>query len=267
MGAREPTHILWGASPEKGLCVTSPTSKASPEVRVEELIASAREDEEAGRWDSADLKLRLAMMHGSTPALVESLARVARRGAPASTPSTQATPSGPSPRTTPGARPAPPAPVARTPPMPMMLFSVLQRQALLLGAGFATRYPHPWVVWELGPQRPAGNPLERNVLDTVLPSKAGTPKSVGNDPVCFALFGAGPLRVGRADGCSIVIDDLTFSRDLGVLVCAAGQWSFEATTGGRTDLTAGSRLQNGDVTLSFETAESFQRRLAAAANP
>lgn len=242
--------------------MTSPSSKASPDQRVEELLASAREDEEAGRWDSAELKLRLAMKHGSTPALVEGLARVARRGAPPATPSSQATPSSPAPRTPPSSRPAPPTPVARTPPMPMMLFSVLQRQALVLGEGFATRYPHPWIVWELGPQRPAGDATERNVLDTVLPAKAGTPKSIGNDPVCFALFGAGPLRVGRADGCSIVIDDVTFSRDLGVLVCAAGQWSFEATSGGSVELAAGARLQHGDVTLSFETAESFQRRLA-----
>ncbi|MBL8920299.1 MAG: hypothetical protein JNJ54_15640 [Myxococcaceae bacterium] len=242
--------------------MTSPSSKASPDQRLEELLASAREDEEAGRWDSADLKLRLALKHGSTPALVERLARVARRGAPAATPATQAAPSSPSPRTTPAARPAPPAPVVRTPPMPMMLFSVLQRQALVLGAGFATRYPHPWLVWELGPQRPAGDAAERNVLDTLLPSKAGSPKSVGSDPVCFALFGAGPLRVGRADGCSVVIDDVTFSRDLGLLVCTAGRWSFEATTGGRVELAAGSQLQNGDVTLSFETPESFQRRLA-----
>lgn len=149
--------------------------------------------------------------------------------------------------------------------MPMMLLSVLQRQALLLREGFATRYPHPWLVWETGPQRPAVNPDERNVLATVQPSHAGAPKAVGADPLCFALFGSGPLRVGRADGCSIVVDDVTFSRDLGVLVCAEGRWAFETTGGGRTELDAGSRLQNGDVTLSFETSESFQRRLTSTA--
>jgi len=147
--------------------------------------------------------------------------------------------------------------------MPMMLFSILQRQALLLGAGFATRYPHPWLVWELGPHRPTGTPAERNVVATVLPSQAGAPRASGADPLCFALFGPGPLRVGRADGCSIVVDDITFSRDLGVLVCVEGRWAFDATGGGRTSLDAGSRLQNGDVTLSFETAESFAGRLAA----
>ncbi len=145
--------------------------------------------------------------------------------------------------------------------MPMMLLSVLQRQSLLLGAGFATRYPHSWLVWELGPHRPAGE--ERNVLDTMKPSQAGTPKAVGTDPLCFALFGPGPLRVGRADGCSIVVDDVTFSRDLGVLIFVDGRWAFDATTGGRLELDAGSRLQNGDVTLSFETSESFVLRLTA----
>ena len=147
--------------------------------------------------------------------------------------------------------------------MPMMLFSILQRQALLLGAGFATRYPHPWLVWEKGPHRPPGTPEERNVVQTLLPTQAGTPKADGADPLCFALFGPGPLRVGRADGCSIIVDDVTFSRDLGLLVCVDGRWAFEATFGARTELSAGSQLKNGDVTLSFETSESFAGRLAA----
>lgn len=294
------------------------TSKPSSDQRFEELVASARKDEEAGRWDSAALKWNLAKSLRDTPEVAESLARVAARGARAyistqTTSAPEAAPPGISsrttpapsvpPRTTPGARPVPPsaspgfstrttpapqappftprttpiprpappsapppvlrqsapAPVVRTPSMPMMLLSVLQRQSLVLGAGFATRYPHPWLVWELGPHRPAGE--ERNVLATVLPSQAGAPKAVGTDPLCFALFGPGPLRVGRADGCSIVVDDVTFSRDLGVLVCVEGKWAFDATTGGRTELDAGSRLQNGDVTLSFETSESFARRL------
>lgn len=277
--------------------MTSPPSRPSSDQRFEELVASARKDEDAGRWDSAALKWNLAKSLRDTPEIAESLARVAARGARAyiSTQTTQTTPAPQaapppiasrttpapqpappfSPRTTPGPRPIPPsapppvlrpsapAPVMRTPSMPMMLLSVLQRQALLLGAGFATRYPHPWLVWELGPHRPSGTPDERNVLATVLPSQAGAPKAVGTDPLCFALFGPGPLRVGRADGCSIVVDDVTFSRDLGVLVCAEGKWAFDATTGGRTDLDAGSRLQNGDVTLSFETSESFARRLTA----
>ncbi|MDP3234055.1 MAG: hypothetical protein Q8N26_14840 [Myxococcales bacterium] len=282
------------------------TSKPSSDQRFEELVESARKDEEAGRWDSASLKWNLAKSLRDTPEVAESLARVAARGARAyistqTTPAPQAAPSSVPPRTTPGARPIPtsappgdstrttpapqaftprttpvprpaspsapppvlrqsaPAPVVRTPSMPMMLLSVLHRQSLVLGAGFATRYPHPWLVWELGPHRPAGE--ERNVLATVLPSQAGSPKAVGTDPLCFALFGPGPLRVGRADGCSIVVDDVTFSRDLGVLVCVEGKWAFDATAGGHTELDAGSRLQNGDVTLSFETSESFARRL------
>lgn len=274
--------------------MTSPTGKPSSDQRFDELVASARKDEEAGRWDSASLKWNLAKSLRDTPEVAESLARVAARGARAyistqTTPTPQAPPpvSSPrttpvpqpapsfSPRTTPGPRPVPasvpppvlrpsaPPPIVRTPSMPMMLLSILQRQALLLGAGFATRYPHPWLVWELGPHRPATNPEERNVLTTVLPAQAGAPKAVGTDPLCFALFGPGPLRVGRADGCSIVIDDVTFSRDLGVLVSVDGKWAFDATTGGRTELDAGSHLQNGDVTLSFETSESFARRLAS----
>lgn len=303
------------------------TPPADDDARAAELLKSATDDENAGRWDAARLKLQLAQAHRNTPEVAERLARAERRGepppvssrlTPAPRPVSNATgPSGlrsapsavvgdasaqtpVSSRTTPGPRPvldptgqrstpsavaggasaAPPVssrstPGARVPhvppaspsrprasPMPMLLLSVLRNQHLLLGAAFATRYPHPWLVWELGPRRPAASAVERNTLETQRPSQAGAPKAAGHDPLCFPLFGTS-LRVGRGDDCAIVIDDVTFSRDAGVLSLVGASWSFHPSAGGApVPLEAGSTVQSGDVTLTFETSTSFVARLS-----
>jgi hypothetical protein len=234
------------------------TKPIDDHARSTELLASAADDEAAGRWDSAALKLQLAQAHEKSPDVAERLARALRRGAPgpvSSSPSVAA-------RITPSSRPVPqPSPSGlRQSPMPMLLFSVLKNQHLLLGAGFATRYPHPWLVWELGPRRPADNTAVRNTLETQRPSQAGAAKVPVTDPLCFAVFGS-DLRIGRSDECAIVIDDVTFSRDFGTLRRSGEVWTFEARAGGSTQLFAGAQLHHGDVTLTFETATSFPERL------
>jgi hypothetical protein len=235
------------------------TPPADDDARYAELLASATDDETAGRYDAAALKLKLAQAHRQTPEVAERLARVARRGAPPPPPPVSS-------RSTPGTRlspvPTPGPGRPRATPLPMLLLSVLRNQHLLLAAGFATRYPHPWLVWELGPRRPSTDAGERNTLVTQVPAQAGPAKTSGHDPLCFPLFGTA-LRIGRGDDCAIVIDDVTFSRDFGVLHFADTTWAFAPTTGGAPiTLTPGMPLRHGDVTLTFETSTSFVARLS-----
>jgi hypothetical protein len=230
----------------------------SDDSRYTELLASATEDETAGRFDAAALKLRLAQSHRATPEVAERLARVERRGAPSPPP----VPSRTTPVGRPATSPAPPPGRPRVTPLPMLLLSVLRNQHLLLERGFSTRYPHPWLVWEPGPRRPAGSAAERNTLSTQAPTQAGPAKAAGGDPLCVPLFGAA-LRIGRGDDCAIIIDDVTFSRDFGVLTLEGETWRFTPTAGGAlVTLTAGTPLRHGDVTLTFETPASFVARLA-----
>lgn len=212
--------------------------------RFDELLDSARSDEQAGRLEAAELKLRLALAYSPNPEVQATLDRILRARGGQAKPSSQGS----------GIRRAP---------VPTLFFSVLHRQRLALSRGFAVRYPNPWLVWEAGPWRPSAGPIERDTKETVLPSRAGAARPKHDDPLCFALVGNEPIRVGRGDGCLVQIDDVTFSRDLGLVAPEGQQWVFKPATGGSTVLRPGLTLQNGDVTLTFESVESFAARLDA----
>ncbi|MBL8937421.1 MAG: FHA domain-containing protein [Archangium sp.] len=96
-------------------------------------------------------------------------------------------------------------------PLPL---STLARQALMLGSGFNSRYPHPWLVWEPG-NRVSTVPSAHGIpVTTVVPVTSPSQPAEG-DPLCFALV-ASPgrtVRVGRSPESDIVVDDLTVSRD------------------------------------------------------
>jgi len=92
---------------------------------------------------------------------------------------------------------------------------MLARQVLALGAGFSTRYPHAWLVWEPG-ERVAPLPRAGVPVTTVVPLMSPRRGPTEGDPLCFPLIGSasGPaLRVGRDPESDLVVDDLTVSRE------------------------------------------------------
>lgn len=155
-------------------------------------------------------------------------------------------------------------------------FSILQRQRLVLGARFAERYPHDWLIWEAGPWRPATTRAARDTESTRLPDSAGPARPVGEDFLCFVLDGSrSPLHVGRATTNDIAINDLTASRDQFVFDFDHGVWRVRSLQPGAfldgvemTDqpapLRSQSRITVGAVFLTFLTGVDLIRRLATA---
>ena len=167
-------------------------------------------------------------------------------------------------------KPPPPAVQSAEEPVPSHPLSMLGRQRQLLGAKFLERYRADWLVWEPGPWRPGRS---------VLTDKTQQPSSMnvglaGEDALCFELkHGSGAtLTLGRGVENSIVINDLTVSREQFLLRRVETQWLVRSTG---TPLTVdgvavsqtGMPLRNaaviaaGDVRLTFHSLEGFLGRL------
>ncbi|MBL8951876.1 MAG: FHA domain-containing protein, partial [Myxococcaceae bacterium] len=146
------------------------------------------------------------------------------------------------------------------------LLSFLTRQFLLRRAGFETRYPHPWLVWEPGSWR--APPVNAGVAETLLPGAARPPRAGPGDALCFELdpkTSPGPLRIGRAEGSELLISDATVSREHCVLRREGAAWFVKASpsvksmrvagrplaAGAETQLEPGQQLDLGEVKLTF----------------
>jgi hypothetical protein len=142
--------------------------------------------------------------------------------------------------------------------------SLLYRQRLLLGAGFAERYPHAWLIWESGPARPTeGDPAD--VIVTRTPRQAGPARTPSHEPIAFALAEGKALRLGRATTNDLVIDDVTVSRELRVIRSDGGRWYFDRLSPAVTlELTSGMALSHGEVWFTFLSAADLAARLDGA---
>lgn len=126
--------------------------------------------------------------------------------------------------------------------------STLARQALMLGSGFNTRYPHPWLVWEPG-ARVAAPSAHGIPVTTVVPVTSPSQPAQG-DPLCFALVAgpSGAVRVGRSPESDIVVDDLTVSREhLELCVDAEGWFVRVPRQSSATTLVRKMSLQPGET--------------------
>jgi hypothetical protein len=161
------------------------------------------------------------------------------------------------------------------------LLTFMTRQHYLLGTNLAARFPHCWLVWEPGSWKaPASdeNTISSGSLSPLLLEDA---LSKG-DALCFALKPPAPgnavLRVGRAVGCDLVINDGTVSREhLTLRLTPEGQWMAERKSQhrptlhrgiafplrGEVALKDGDKLVLGEITLTFYTQRGFSQRLEA----
>ncbi|RKH32954.1 FHA domain-containing protein [Corallococcus praedator] len=160
--------------------------------------------------------------------------------------------------------------------MRALLLSLLIRQHMALKEKFSAKYPHAWLVWEAG----AWNvPEEQNVSATRLPMMDLRDCLPAGDALCFELMGVaerGPLKLGRAEHNTFVVNDATVSREqLALHPTPEGRWTVErlahsrpvTVNGGTLEpeqprvLQPGDELKVGDVRLTFHDAVSFNARI------
>ncbi len=144
---------------------------------------------------------------------------------------------------------------------------------------FFAANPQCWVLWEPGSWKP---PQSRTMIMTVaakpLPAAPVAPVARPTaEALAIALVPANhPLVLGRAEDCDLSLNDATLSgRHLAFHQSGAG-WAVEdlgSTNGTRVNgvtvsahvrvpLEAGSRLEAGQVSLTFVTPEALWARLA-----
>ncbi|MCU0702241.1 MAG: hypothetical protein MUC96_37565 [Myxococcaceae bacterium] len=144
---------------------------------------------------------------------------------------------------------------------------LLYRQRLMLGAGFLDKYPHPWLIWESGPGRPTEG-QRPDVIETRTPRQAGPPRTPTHEAIAFPLVGARPLRIGRASSNDLVVDDVTVSRELGLIRCEADRWFFDRLSPQVTiPLSSGLALSHGEVWFTFVSAADLLTRLDGMRTP
>lgn len=117
----------------------------------------------------------------------------------------------------------------------------------MLGSGFNTRYPHPWLVWEPGNRVSSAHGVP---VTTVVPVQSPGQAPAAGDPLCFPLVpGArGAVRVGRSPESDVVVDDLTVSRDhLELCVDAEGWFVRVPPQSSATTLVRKMSLQPGET--------------------
>jgi hypothetical protein len=162
------------------------------------------------------------------------------------------------------------------------LISFVARQALLLKDKLPARYPNAWLVWEPGNwSAPA---VQGNESATRMPtSQSAVTAPQHGDALCFELSAppaAGSLRLGRATGNDIIINDATVSREHILLAKQTdGRWSAEATSqakstffgscplppGQKVALADGQKLKVGDVVFTYLEPASFFERVSGVA--
>lgn len=155
--------------------------------------------------------------------------------------------------------------------MPAYLMSVLTRQLALGPDAFLMRYPHSWLVWEVGGWAvPETSPVAETRVDS------GPPKAVSGDALCFALKApeGTPIRLGRAVDNEIVIADATVSRFHARLELKDKVWSVTPVNdpalvgeevvgpGNSQRLSPGQAIELGNVRLGFYDSKSFRQRVS-----
>ncbi|MBI5546661.1 MAG: FHA domain-containing protein [Deltaproteobacteria bacterium] len=157
------------------------------------------------------------------------------------------------------------------------LLSFVTRQVLLSPREkVAASYRHSWLVWEPGAWV-APPPGLHMTLVPAPPQEAMRP--VQGDALCFELAlteGQTGLRLGRAADCDLVINDGTVSRSHLWLTREPEDWAAQvlpssrgATSDGRVlspgtrlPLRRGTRLQLGDVVLTYYDPQGLLLRAA-----
>jgi hypothetical protein len=162
------------------------------------------------------------------------------------------------------------------------MLSLLAVRRFTLQAEFVTRFPSSWLVWEPGVWQPAaGGPAAEATRITSLSAVSARP--VGGDALCFELSSGAALKVGRAPGCDVVLNDATVSREHVWLEPVAGSagWAVRLQPGASTTslngqwlssgvprpLSPGDSLRLGNVTLTYHDASGLAARLDAMARP
>ncbi|HYV50250.1 MAG TPA: FHA domain-containing protein [Myxococcaceae bacterium] len=155
------------------------------------------------------------------------------------------------------------------------LLSNLVAQRRSLAAEFPAKYPHAWLVWEIGVWKPSPRSPASTVTRGVMRASLSAPAASAGDPLCYELREQAPFKVGRAPDCDVRLNEETVSRDhLWLEPAPGGGWvvrpgspSSVTYLGGRAlpgdgvTLTSRETLALGNVVLTFETAESLLERV------
>lgn len=150
------------------------------------------------------------------------------------------------------------------------MISLLGVRRIQLGAGFASKFPHPWLVWEPGVWQPAMGAGAPTRISGALDINA---RPSQGDALSYELVERRSLRIGRATDCEIVLNDATVSREHLILEPTADGWAAKVAAGAHAQLGdaplgsqplalhSGQTLKLGDVTLTFLSPEGFAARL------
>src|SRR6476659_2024634 len=93
------------------------------------------------------------------------------------------------------------------------LLSNLVAQRRSLAAEFPAKFPHAWLVWEIGVWKPSPRSPAATATRAVARASHAPPEGGARDPLCYALSEPGPFKVGRAPDCDVRLNEETVSRD------------------------------------------------------
>jgi len=154
------------------------------------------------------------------------------------------------------------------------LLSNLVAQRRGLAEELPERFPHAWLVWEIGVWKPS--PRSPSATVTRIPRASPSAPAAGTgDPLCYELRERAPFKVGRAPDCDVRLNEETVSRDhLWLEPAGEADWMVRpgsptslTLVGGRAlpgdgfSLTSRETLELGNVVLTFETAQSLLSRV------
>jgi hypothetical protein len=160
------------------------------------------------------------------------------------------------------------------------LLSSLARQQSMLQERMLERYPHCWLAWEPGTWTEPPSADTATTRQPTPPPPVGRPSLV--DALCFELAPRAdhlPLRLGRAPGNDVIVNDATVSREHLLLTKSEAGWAAEvaghakATFLGSAPLLPGQRIgladrqqiRLGNVVFTFHEPGSFIQRLCGSA--
>jgi len=158
-----------------------------------------------------------------------------------------------------------------------LLSTLLPELDLRDAVAFARAYPHPWLLRESTPGRPAhtsGATLLMPTPSTV--AREGLALAIALEP---ARAGASQVTLGRGHACDVELEDGTLSQLHCVFLKGAEGWRLEdvgSTNGTWVDglrlakqqsvpLGDGTRIQAAQVLLTFHHSSGLWRRLEAEA--
>lgn len=167
--------------------------------------------------------------------------------------------------------------------MKSWLLSTLRAGSVAKGRdAFLAANPGCWLLWEPGSWKP---PQSRTMIMTVAmkpvpvpaPARAAAPAAPTAEALAIALVPlAHPLVLGRSDDCDLPLNDATLSGHHLAFHSSGASWSVEdvgSTNGTRVNgvmlapsarlaLSAGAKIEAGQVRLTFVTPEALWARLA-----